>query len=691
MWVSPFIVAFLPQSFRIRTATPTRRLAVDIDSRAARNVTREEGFKQALGISPTVPIKAWEGIQFVESNGNYIEEAFLEEGPLYAKQHELPPLPVPKLKDTIDRFLASALPMAETDEEAESLKEACKEFASQAKFLQERLLVRNEECKLRNTSWLQEWWQKEVYLEARDPLNFFSSYYFLLHDPDTPAPPLWESAYGAGSVKAAALCRAAIDYADQVTTAQKAPDVSGKKKTPWCSSGYKYLFNACRIPKVGADSYRIYNPQTNRHVIIAHRRRFFEIPLQDQNGKIYSRAVLEDLISQVVEQPTPDNTLKLGWLTSWNRDEWAHTRKLLLKEGGSKMKKALERLEGALLVINLDIGTKAESLQHQAETFWHGGMAGGNRWWDKSIQLAVTEDGSWSYLGEHSMADGLLPVGFCQHLLDYGKDELEIPDGSESHFPDPEPKAVDVFENVLSSLPDTALQDVRSAVDKAKKSFSKHVEDLEIHVEHFQDYGSDFIKETGSSADAFAQMAMQLAAYRLFGKPVGTYESTQVRPFLHGRTETTRTVSPSSVAFAKAMGLKPNKNRTPEERHEMIKLLQDAAFHHVWYSKKAAMGQGIDRHFFGLSKMLGDDEEAPDLFNHPLFLRSKRWRLSTSTLPTCPGFGPAVDDGLGVGYNVYQNDIIFNISGRRDHGLVEKFGALLSEALEELKTLLDEE
>jgi hypothetical protein len=50
-------------------------------------------------------------------------------------------------------------------------------------------------------------------------------------------------------------------------------------------------------------------------------------------------------------------------------------------------------------------------------------------------------------------------------------------------------------------------------------------------------------------------MAIQLAAYRIFGRQVATYEASQVRSFLHGRTETTRPVSMESAAFVKMMGL----------------------------------------------------------------------------------------------------------------------------------------
>ena len=75
-------------------------------------------------------------------------------------------------------------------------------------------------------------------------------------------------------------------------------------------------------------------------------------------------------------------------------------------------------------------------------------------------------------------------------------------------------------------------------------------------MQSFQGYGSNFIKKAGFSPDAYVQMAIQVATYRLFGKQCATYESTQVRPYLHGRTETTRSVSPASAAFVDRMGLR---------------------------------------------------------------------------------------------------------------------------------------
>ena len=69
----------------------------------------------------------------------------------------------------------------------------------------------------------------------------------------------------------------------------------------------------------------------------------------------------------------------------------------------------------------------------------------------------------------------------------------------------------------------------------------------------FLGYGKEAMKGFGMSPDAYAQMAMQLAYYRLNGKPCGTYESIMTRGFLHGRTEVGRSCSVDSLAFCTAM------------------------------------------------------------------------------------------------------------------------------------------
>jgi len=227
----------------------------------------------------------------------------------------------------------------------------------------------------------------------------------------------------------------------------------------------------------------------------------------------------------------------------------------------------------------------------------------------------------------------------------------------------------------------------------AKKDFCQLTDNHELQVESFQGYGSTFIKKAGFSPDAYIQMAIQLATYRLFGKQMATYESTQVRPFLHGRTEVTRSVSPASSDFVKAMGLVSASNDELDEevRKEKLELFRKATVSHVVYIRKAVIGQGCDRHLFGLSMLVEPEEESPALFSHPLYNRSKRWRVSTSTLPNMPGFGPVEEDGVGLAYSIEPNSVKFVVTSGSEQALADPLCHLLEEALVEIQSLVEME
>ena len=228
----------------------------------------------------------------------------------------------------------------------------------------------------------------------------------------------------------------------------------------------------------------------------------------------------------------------------------------------------------------------------------------------------------------------------------------------------------------------------------AKQDFTKFVQAHTIEVQSFQGYGSDFMKKAGFSPDAYVQMAMQLATYRLWGKQAGTYEATQTRTFLHGRTETTRSVSPASAAFCQIMGLVPKHDEHVESiRKQKLNALHEAVTAHVKYMAKAAQGQGVDRHFLGLSMCAQEGESLPALYSNPVFVRSKRWRVSTSNL-THPlfvnwGYGEVFPDGLGLSYSVHPRFCMFNVTSLKEHEWSTKACQLLEEALLEMRSLVE--
>jgi carnitine O-acetyltransferase len=618
----------------------------------------------------------------IESDGDYRKEAYLENligGPLYAHQSSLPRLPIPTLEETMQRFLPTALPLAKSEEEKLSLQEACKLFPMQAAHLQERL-QRRRDTEMSDSSWLQLWWNTWGYLQVRDSVVINVSYYFHFADDPTAT---------TGVARGASILFAAAEFRKRICSGQFPAEVVGKNKTPLCSVAFKYMFHACRIPKRNQDSYRIYDPSQYSHAIVARKGHFFAVPMCDPvTGDPVSLADLQASLEYIVHTAdTSPPALQLGILTSNNRDDWADARQALLQAGGLAMEKALEKLESGAMMLCLDDETPV-SRRQCGELFLHGGVNSGyNRWFDKSIQIICTNNGKAGLLGEHSMMDGMPMVALADHVARTTYAEAS----SRSPLAATGAVAESIFAPVQSYLESS---NVPTLIDESKDVFTDWTGKHELNVQSFQGYGTTFIKNAGFSPDAYVQVAMQLATFRLWGEQGGTYEATQVRPFLHGRTETTRSVSPQSEAFVRCMGLAPNfVEKDAAVREEKVSLLRNAVDAHVKYIGNAAKGMGVDRHLTGLSFLVADGETAPSLYSHPLFGRSKTWRVSTSNL-THPkfenwGYGEVTPTGVGLSYSVHPNHCTFSVTSLKENGYSERLCHHLEEALLEMQTLVE--
>ena len=514
------------------------------------------------------------------------------------------------------------------------------------------------------------------FFQVRDcnPVNV--SYFFHFSDDGTlPQIPADKSL---GVLRAASLLSSTAKFRKQVASGDLPYEAIGRKepKTPLCSAAYKYMFNACRVPRKDEDSYRIYDPSLNSHVIVACGGKFYSFDfVEEGTGEPLPLEVIEERLQKCVELSKGGPALPmLGYLTSDNRDKCAEARDELLRVGGAKMAEALKVLESGAVLICLDENEEPISKKQGSEIFWTGGLtAGHNRWFDKSIQLICTNNGKAGMNGEHSMMDGMPVVNFCDYITkrSYGEVVAASQTANSGPYESADQNVKDIFGDYAAELA-SAESNVGAHVAQSKANFDKLIADHELQTQSFQGYGSGAIKKMGYSPDAFVQIAMQLATYRLWGEQGGTYEATQVRPFLHGRTETTRTVSPASEAFIKTMGLRPkHDDNDPAKRGEKLKLLGDAVTSHVKYIGSAAKAMGVDRHFLGLALSVKEGETAPPLFSHPLYARSKTWRVSTSHL-THPrfdswGYGEVTPNGVGLAYSIHPNNCMFCITALREH------------------------
>ncbi|SCB64327.1 unnamed protein product [Fusarium graminearum] len=603
---------------------------------------------QTLSMAPTKRANS------SSSSSSYVENH--SKGPMLRWQDSLPRLPVPTLEETASRYLKTLHPLLSTSE-YEASKKAVDEFVRPGGVgskLQEKLVAKREDPKTKN--WIYEWWNDAAYLSYRDPVVPYVSYFYSHRDDRRRRDP---------AKRAAAITTSVLEFKKQVDAGTLEPEYM--KKLPICMDSYQWMFNASRVAAKPADHPVKFSAEENKHIVVIRKNQFFKIQ-HEIDGKQLNTSELEQQFKHIYE--VAQRVPAVGTLTSENRDIWTDARDILLK-ASPKNKDALQAIESASFVVCLDHAAPV-TLEERAHQYWHGD--GANRWYDKPLQFIINDNGTSGFMGEHSMMDGT-PT---HRLNDYVNDLIF---GNKLDFSDP---------SIRSNLPDPQLvkfeitQEVQNEIDRATKDFNDVISKHQLAVQAYQGYGKGLIKKFKCSPDAYVQMIIQLAYFKMYGKSRPTYESAATRRFQLGRTETCRTVSDDSTAWVKAMADSSVDDKT------RVELFRKAINAHIEYITAASDGKGVDRHLFGLKKLLEAGQEVPAIYKDPAFAYSSSWHLSTSQLSSeffnGYGWSQVIDAGFGIAYMINENSLNFNIVSK---GLgSDRMSYYLNEAANDMRELL---
>ncbi|KXJ95398.1 putative carnitine O-acetyltransferase precursor [Microdochium bolleyi] len=584
----------------------------------------------------------------------YVEDK--SKGPMLRYQESLPKLPVPKLEETAARYVKSLKALLSPAELATSTK-AVQEFIKPGgvgEQLQQRLVAKREDPNTKN--WIYEWWNDAAYLSYRDPVVPYVSYFYSHRDDRRRRDP---------AKRAAAISTAVLEFKKDVDAGTLEPEYM--KKLPICMDSYKWMFNASRVAAKPADYPVKFEAKDHKYLIAVRKNQFWKITYEI-NGQQLNTSELEAQFRKVYE--LAKRAPAVGALTSENRDIWTDARAVLL-DASPKNAAALEAIEASAFLVCLDDASPVTN-EERAHQYWHGD--GQNRWYDKPLQFIVNDNGTSGFMGEHSMMDGT-PT---HRLNDYVNDVIF---NNKLDFSNP---------SVRSNLHDPVAvnfevtKEVDAEIERAVKDFNKVIGQHELAVQAYQGYGKGLIKKFKTSPDAYVQMIIQLAYYKMYGKNRPTYESAATRRFQLGRTETCRSVSEESVAWCNAMA---DPTVSDEEK---VSLFKKATSAHIEYIGAASDGKGVDRHLFGLKKCLKEGESLPAIYQDPAFGYSSSWFLSTSQLSSeffnGYGWSQVIDAGFGIAYMINENSINFNVVSK---GLGSaKMSYYLNDAASEMRDLL---
>lgn len=638
----------------------------------------------------------------------------------YSLQSTLPRLPLPTLEETLNKFQTAVEAVYDNKE---SIKKTIDDFLQNdgpklQKLLQEYDL---ECCEKAGRSYVEEFWN-EAYLSPDTSVVLNLNPFFLLEDgPDSKTS---KNQIGRASSLTFATCKFASLLKQELIT----PDYF--KGRSLCMDQFKSLFGSCRIPCTSNDYLQVYPESTHVVVLCKNQMYYFQVLCDDDGTTLaVDENDINNILTSIVSDANDDSdkvvegdstVIKsdkaIGVLTTLQRHSWAVTREDLLKSS-SNNEAALAIVDSALFVLVLDDYTPT-NIHDAASNILHGTYALKphdkelfeyqvgtciNRWYDK-LQIIVSKDGSAGVNFEHSGVDGHTAlrvasdifadtvISFAQSITKavYGVDSAMAMCPSVLHASIRRPvksadgnKTVDTTPKKLNFFVPATVMD---RIFYAETALGDQILSSDTFVLEFKDYGKKRIIKNNLSPDAFVQMSILLAYYRLYGKIVCVYESVLTKNFLHGRTEAMRSATPQATSFCKTFC---NPYATKQEKLDALRI---ATKEHSRLCKEASMGKGIDRHLYAL-KCIATKIGIPI----PSFFTSNAWSaLNHSILSTSNcgnpslrlfGFGPVVPDGFGIGYIIRDYDLQYSVSSK--HRQTKRYVNMIQLTLKEMNHLFD--
>ncbi len=525
-----------------------------------------------------------------------------------------------------------------------------------AEKLQQKLYELKEE--MEGNNWLTPFWE-DHYLKYRGSLPTGMHFNILVDRPQLPIVPTTSEIAGKVSFSV-------TEYYHQIIDEEVEPVTL--KGAPLDMSQYKKFFRSVRIPQLYRDQFTVSDfDKANNFVVLIYRNHMYKVPVTNDEGQIYQSEKIAEAIDHIF-QTEEEFGLNVGIFTTAERDAAAQIYNDL--KAFDINTKNLETLQDALIVIAID-----EDSENSEEAIENLMLNSTSKYYDKTIQLAITKKGRLGYSIEHTAVDGTTIFAVISHVNDGFLDNRQ-----ETIYTEECPE-VCKLEWQISDEVEAALLSLQEESKARKKEY--FVKSTTMHQ-----FGADAIKAMKISPDAYFHMALQIAQYRSFGKLKSVYEPVSIRHYHEGRTECARATSMEKWALVQAV-------EAEKPVREIYALMEKASEAHTNRIMATRSGFGIERHMFGLEQVYLQYGETLGMNHLPSIFEDAGYRTLREDFLSTSGmaydnvrsriFGPVAEGGFGVAYILLNESISINISCRTSEE--EQATALTAHILDALKEL----
>uniref|UniRef100_A0A3B4Z959 Carnitine O-acetyltransferase-like n=1 Tax=Stegastes partitus TaxID=144197 RepID=A0A3B4Z959_9TELE len=555
--------------------------------------------------------------------------ASLVTGRYFTHQTGLPRMPVPPLQQTCERYLSLLEPIVEVDE-LKRTKALVEEF-QKAGGVGERL-QRCLEIRAQNTdNWNTRYVLHIDYTGNRKPVVVYSNVGTTF--------PRQDFRDKQGQTRSASIDRACMFCSETLP-------VEYMGGNPLCMKQYSQLLSSCRIPGPEVDSVVYHAKSSNppKHMTVVHNSQFFVLEVYNSDGTPLTVDQLYVQLEKICNSSPESDAEPVGLLTTMDRDSWSKAFISLIKDKTNE--ESLSSIERSICTVCLDGPMPIASDESGVLRVLHGGGSewnSANRWFDKTLQLIVGEDGTLGCNLSHAAADAIVFMKM-QSVVE------PLPMPQKLHF--------------------NITPDINKDIGKAKQN-------LDVSVMVFNHFGKNVLKAHKMSPDAFIQMAIQLAYYRMYQRCCASYEAASLRTFRDGRVATISTTTSASAAFIKAFD-DPKKQVGKEAKFKLS-------------------GQDVEGHLKVLALQAVEEKiSMPDIFTDVSYHKFLDYRLSTSQVPSragcLPYAGPATPNLYDMCYYHTSDKIIFVVTACHSckENNVAQLVQVLEDAMLDMRALLEE-
>ncbi|KNH07618.1 carnitine/choline acetyltransferase [Perkinsela sp. CCAP 1560/4] len=566
----------------------------------------------------------------------------------------LPRLPIPPIEKTLQSYENSIYPLKPLEECKAHLDLLNKFRDGSARRLNDLLIENDKQTALKSGypfNYVEEQWDKNfLAFRGSSPINI---------SPAVSLKPVSRTKISQCSI-AAEYVHACVRWYSKLRSGNL--DMIGfQKKQKMDFSQLPTQFGCCRLSYGEIDTKMV--TLSPKHIIVLYKAHVFEVAILDKDGRAMSVNAIQRALSNIVSSTTEENPQPIGILSTGGRNdlvEYTHEIESVGDNG-----ELLESVNSAFLTVCLD-SYPASDNDVKLQAALHGvGRDRNNRWFDKN-QLIISKDGYVAMNFEHAFSDKTTWTRWLDEVWnDINNSSQNTP---YSGLPKLEPsrKSTAPFRKLVFEIPSS----MHGIINSAKQGWRNATKDL-YQGTLVSDFGLQRLKKYKIDPDAFMQMSLHLAFYRLSGRMAPTYRSASTASFFHGRTETVRSATSEMLAIVSQKGLTDPTALSRSKLRELRNLAEAAGRKHANLSQEASQGMGIDRHLLALNALAAADDtsafsDATEFFDSPMYTYSGNWQMYT-TNATYPFFdqyctGPVMEHGYGLGYTLHEEHVKCSVS-----------------------------